>query len=90
MTKTLKAILIVSLLLNITLAVGFVWFRSFVGTKLVDGWVMAAEAEQHQLQSILADLESGDPNKIDALEDRLREQIEMGEKNIALIRQVKW
>ncbi len=84
MTKAMRAILVLSLVLN----VGFLWFRSYVGSHLAEGWVALAQAEQSQLRNILGDIESGDPNRIAALEEKLRKQVEMGEKNLAMIRQM--
>ena len=86
MNKTLKAILIVSLVLNVVLVVGCLWFRDFVGSKSAEAWSLLADS--YAQLSILADLESGDPNRMDALEEKLRASVEMGEKNVAMLRQM--
>lgn len=76
MARGLKIALAVSLLLNVGLAVGFVSFRSYVASqssKLVEGM---AEAEASIFRSMLSDLESGDAERIAAVQERLKMFIE--------------
>lgn len=84
MNRNQKVILIVSLLLNLCLIVGFVFFRNYVRMQNFRLAEMVAQSETQQMQSILQDIESDDPAKIAALKERLHMYIEQG-KDASLI-----
>ena len=87
MAKRLKVALVLSLLLNVGLAVGFLCFKSYVGSQMFKMAAMTAEAEGRLLQSILADVESDDPDRIEALKQKLRVSIENANKAGSVWRQ---
>jgi len=87
MAKRLKIALALSLLLNVGLAVGFLCFRSYVGSQMFETAAMTAEAEGRLLESILADIESDDPDRIEALKEKLRVSIDNAEQAGSLWRQ---
>ena len=76
MARGLKISLAVSLLLNVGLAVGFLSFRSYVGSQTSKLVVGMAEAEASMFRSMLSDLESGDAERIAAVKERLKMSIE--------------
>ena len=61
-----------SLILNLGLIIGFVGFRHYVRVTTFQLIATTAQAEVNLLESILSDLESDDPEKTAALEERLR------------------
>jgi hypothetical protein len=79
MGRGLKIALVVSLLLNVALVVGFLSYRSSVASHTTQGAVSMAAGEASLLKSILADLESDDPQKLEALKERLKVQIATAE-----------
>ncbi|MHC4265388.1 MAG: hypothetical protein ACYSUK_05575 [Planctomycetota bacterium] len=85
MTKGLKVVLIVSLLLNVGLIIGFVSFRNFVKSQIFKETVMTIQAEEKLLKNILSELESDDPANITALKERLRKNIEQAQKLEAIL-----
>lgn len=81
MSKIVKIVLIISLLLNVGLAVGFWSYKSYVTTKSFELAALTARAEASLLKSVLSELESDDPEKIAALKERLRRHIEGAQKS---------
>jgi hypothetical protein len=77
MTKTIKLVLIVSLLLNVCLVVGFVVCKKYVAAQCFELVACTGQAETKLLEGIVSDLESDDPAKITALKERLRKQLEI-------------
>jgi hypothetical protein len=79
MTKTIKLVLIVSLLLNVGLVVGFVVCINYEEAKFRGWMIHSAQYETKTFEGILSDLESGDndPAKITTLKERLRTRIEI-------------
>ena len=75
MARGLKVTLVVSLVLNVGLAVGFMAYRNFVRSHVATGAVSMAQGEARLLKGILADLESNDPQKTEALQERLKQYI---------------
>lgn len=87
MTKAIKIVLIVSLLLNAGLIIGFVSYKSYVKSQTFKLAALTAEAEANLLKNVLSDLESDDPAKLTALKERLRKDIENAEKTKAIWQQ---
>ncbi len=87
MAKSMKVTLALSLLFNVGLVVGFLCYRSYVGTQMFEGAAMTTEAEGRLLQSILSDIESDDPERIETLKDKLRVSVENADKAASLWRQ---
>jgi len=79
MARGLKVTLIVSLVLNVGLAVGFLAYRNFVQSHVAAGAVSMAQGEARLLRGILADLESNDPQRTEALKERLKQYISNAE-----------
>jgi hypothetical protein len=79
MAKGLNVTLAVSLLLNVGLVVGFLSYRNFVRSHVTEGAISMAQGEASLLRSILADLESNDPQKTEALKERLKQHISTAE-----------
>ena len=82
MNKWLKISFVSSVVLNIAFVVGTIWARSYIRTQNFELAAINAEAGCHYARHILNELESGEPDKIEALKERLRTDIEQG-KNIA-------
>jgi hypothetical protein len=76
MSRWLKITLISSIVLNIVFVIGAIWARSYVRTKTFELAAITAEAEGTFARHILKELESDDPNGIDALKKRLEKNIE--------------
>ena len=76
MTKGLKIMFISSVVLNIAFILGAIWARSYVRTQSFELAAITAEAEGTFARHILKELESNDPNRIDALKIRLEKGIE--------------
>lgn len=87
MAKGLKVALVLSLLLNVGLAGGFLGFKSYVGSQMFKMAAMTAEAEGRLLQSVLADIESDDPETIEALKEKLTLSIENANTAASIWRQ---
>ncbi len=87
MTKGIKFVLIVSLLLNAGLIIGFWSYHSFVKSQMFKSTVMTIQAEKSLLKNVLSELESDDPAKITALKKRLRKNIEQAQKSEAIWQQ---
>ncbi len=80
MSKGIKIVLIISLLLNVGLVIGFVTFKSYVKSYEFQLAAIVAQSEASLLGNVLSELESGDPAKITALKERLRKDIEQAQK----------
>ena len=76
MSKWLKTMFILSVVLNIALVVGVIWTRSYIGKQLAESAAIAAEAEGSIARHILAELKSGEPDRIEALKKQLQNNIE--------------
>ncbi|MHC4207896.1 MAG: hypothetical protein ACYSTT_24850 [Planctomycetota bacterium] len=76
MSKWLKIMFILSVVLNIALVVGVIWARSYIGTQLAESAAIAAEAEGSIARHILAELESDEPERIEAVKKMLQHNIE--------------
>ncbi len=87
MAKGLKIAFALSLFLNIGLIAGFLYYRSYTRRQMFEGVAMSAEAEGRLLQSILSDIESGDPARMEALTEKLKASIDNADKAVALWRQ---
>lgn len=81
MTKGIKVVLIVSLLLNVGLIIGFGSYKSYVKSQNFKLAAINAQAEASILKNVLSELESDDPAKITALKERLRKDIEKAQKS---------
>jgi hypothetical protein len=87
MTKGIKVVFIVSIILNVCLIIGLISFKSYhtyLSYKIVADSI---KTEVRYSKHILSELESNDPEKITALKDWLRENIEIGEKNTEMWQQ---
>jgi len=80
MSKWLKIMFISSVVLNIALVIGTIWARSYIRTKYFELAAITAEAEGSIARHILTELESGEPDRIEALKKRLEKNIEQAEK----------
>jgi hypothetical protein len=80
MSKWLKIMFISSIVLNIALVIGVIWARSYIRTQLFEHAVAIAEAEGSFTRHILTELESGEPDRIEALKNELQNSIENSEK----------
>jgi hypothetical protein len=78
--KWLKTALVTSLLLNVCLVAGFVFFRKYMRDTHFELIATVYEGETRMLEDILSDLESNDPARISALKERLDVNIETGQK----------
>jgi len=76
MAKGLKVALLVSLLLNAALIVGFLFFRNYVRTEMFKLVATTAQSKVNLLENILSDLDPNDPVKITALKERLHKNIQ--------------
>ena len=80
MSKELKIIFTLSVVLNIALVIGAVWARSYIRTKNFELAAMTADAEGRFSEHILTELESGQPDRIEAVKKLLTESIENAQK----------
>ena len=87
MSKWLKIMFISSVVLNIALVIGAIWARSYIRTQLFEHAAMTAEAEGSFVKHILTELESGEPDRIEALKKLLQNSIENTEKAADMWRQ---
>lgn len=88
MSKWLKIMFISSVVLNVALIIGVIWARSYIGKQLAESAVAIAEAEGSFTRHILTELESGEPDRIEALKNELQNGIESTEKTADMWRQV--
>ena len=86
MTKGIKVALIASLLFNVSMVVGFMFYRNHVRSKVFKLAAVTAQAEVSISRSILSELES-DPVNITALKEQLRKNIETALKQKVLWKQ---
>jgi hypothetical protein len=87
MTKGIKIALIVSIILNACLIIGFIYYRNFVKYKSYKQAAMTSQIELKLLETISSELESNDPDKITALKEWLQKNIELGKKNVEIRQQ---
>lgn len=87
MSKWLKIMFISSVVLNIALVIGAIWARSYIRTQLFEHAAMTAEAEGSFAKHILTELESGEPDRIEAVKKLLQNSIENTEKAADMWRQ---
>ena len=80
MSKGLKIIFTLSVVLNIALVIGAVWARSYIRTKNFELAAMTADAEGRFSEHILTEIESGQPDRIEAVKKLLTESIENAQK----------
>lgn len=80
MSKWLKIMFISSVVLNIALVIGAIWARSYIRSQNFEIAAMIAEAEGSFARHILTELESGEPDRIEALKKLLQNSIENSEK----------
>ena len=80
MSKWLSITLISSVALNIAFVVGAVCARSYIRTQSFEHAAAIAEAEAGFTRHILTELESGEPDRIEALKKRLEQGIEQAEE----------
>jgi uncharacterized protein YneF (UPF0154 family) len=80
-TKWIRIILIISLLLNVGLIIGFGFYKSYVKSQNFKLAAINAQAEASVLKNVLSELESGDPMKITALKEQLRKDIEDAQRS---------
>ena len=69
-----------SVVLNIALVIGAIWARSFIRAEGFELAAINAEAECTVARHVLKELESGEPDRIQSLKKRLRENIEQAAK----------
>lgn len=79
MSKWLKIMFISSVVLNMAFVIGAIWAKSYVTTQSFEMAAITAEAEGNIVKYILKELESEDPNRIEALKERLQKNIEQAE-----------
>lgn len=80
MSKWLKIMFVSSVVLNIALIIGVIWARSYIGKQLAESAVAIAEAEASFSEHILTELESGQPDRIEAVKKLLANGIENARK----------
>jgi hypothetical protein len=80
MSKWLKIIFALSVVLNIALVIGAVWARSYIRKENFELAAMAAEAEGRFSEHILTELESGQPDRIEAVKKLLQNSVENAQK----------
>jgi hypothetical protein len=80
MNKWLKITFTLSVVLNISLVIGAIWARSYIRTKNFELAAMTADAEGRFSEHILTELESGQPDRIEAVKKLLTESIENAQK----------
>jgi len=88
MSKWLKIMFISSVVLNIALVTGTVWARSYIRTKNFELAAITAEAEGRLARHILTELESGEPDRIEAVKKFLQFSIENTKKAADMWRDV--
>jgi len=75
MKKALTTVLIISLILNAVLIIGFLTYKSYVKKSNFELAAINAQSEASLLTNILTDLDPNDPAKIEALKKRLQDNI---------------
>jgi hypothetical protein len=88
MSKWLKIIFILSVVLNIALVIGAVWARSYIRKENFELAANIAEAEGRFSEHILTELESGEPDRIEAVKKLLANGIENARKEADIMRNV--
>ena len=88
MSKWLKIMFISSVVLNIALIIGVIWARSYVRKQSFELAAMTAEAEGSFAKHILMELESDEPDRIEAVKKMLQNSIENTKKAADMWRQV--
>ena len=88
MSKWLKIMFISSVVLNIALIIGVIWARSYVRKQSFELAAMTAEAEGNFAKHILMELESDEPDRIEAVKKMLQNSIENTKKAADMWRQV--
>ncbi|MHC4647887.1 MAG: hypothetical protein ACYTBJ_20685 [Planctomycetota bacterium] len=88
MNKRPKVILYLSLVLNVTLIVGFGVYRSYMEKTLFRLAEMTEQAEVQRLEHIVSQLEPDEPSKIDALKQQLERDVETGRATAKIWHQV--
>jgi hypothetical protein len=86
MSKWLKIIFILSVVLNIALVIGAVWARSYIRKENFELAANIAEAEASFSEHILTELESGQPDRIEAVKKLLANGIENARKEADIMR----
>jgi hypothetical protein len=87
MSKWLKIMFILSVVLNIALVIGAIWARSYIRTQSFELAAMTADAEGRLARHILTELESGEPDRIESLKKLLQNSVENTEKAAEMWRQ---
>jgi hypothetical protein len=80
MTKGIKVVFIVSIILNVCLLIGLISFRMYHTYQSFRLVAESTKAEVQITKYILSELESDNPEKIAALKDWLQKNIENGQK----------
>jgi uncharacterized membrane protein len=88
MSKWLKIMFVSSIVLNIALIIGVIWARSYVRKQSYELAAMTAEAEGRLAKHILTELESDEPDRIEAVKKMLQNSIENTEIAADMWRQV--
>ena len=88
MSKWLKIMFVSSIVLNIALIIGVIWARSYVRKQSFELAAMTAEAEGRLAKHILTELESDEPDRIEAVKKMLQNSIENTEIAADMWRQV--
>lgn len=86
MSRSLKIMLILSVILNVLFIVGTFWARSYITSRDFELAAVNAEAEAGFARQVLTELESDEPARIEALKLRLKRDIEQAEKVAGLWR----
>ncbi len=86
MSRWLKIILILSVILNVLFIVGTFWARSYITSRDFELAALYAEAEARFARLVLTELEYDEPARIEALKLRLKRDIEQAEKVAGLWR----
>ena len=82
----LKIIFALSVVLNIALVIGAVWARSYIRKENFELVANIAEAEASFSEHILTELESGQPDRIEAVKKLLANGIENARKEADIMR----
>ena len=80
MGKWLKIMFVASVVLNVALIAGAVWARGFVRDKSFELAAINAEAEGRLARHVLTELESGEPDRVEAIKELLQNSIRNTEK----------
>jgi uncharacterized membrane protein len=80
MSKWLKIIFTLSVVLNIALVIGAAWARSYIRKENFELAAMTAEAEGRFSEHILTEIESGQPDRIEAVKKLLQISVENSRK----------